>query len=98
MPRRSQDLPSEYVDHLRAVAVAIGQRLRQRRTRLGLTQENLRARMEADFVYVTRARFSRMEIGELLPNAAEVVALCSALDVSLSWLLLGREDASGQDR
>jgi transcriptional regulator with XRE-family HTH domain len=54
--------------------------------------------MEADFVYVTRARFSRMEIGELLPNAAEVVALCSALDVSLSWLLLGREDASGQDR
>jgi hypothetical protein len=46
MPKRMQDLPEEYQTNQRALAQAIGARVRLRRGELELTQEQLRARME----------------------------------------------------
>jgi hypothetical protein len=45
--------------------------------------------METESVSVTCARFSRIEKGDALANAAEIVALVVALDVSHDWLLTG---------
>jgi len=87
MPKRTQNVPEEYTDYERALAKAIGMRIRQRRHALRLTQEQVRIRMETESVSVTRAKFSRLEKGDALANAAEVVALAAALQVSYSWLL-----------
>ena len=92
MPRRSQDIPEDYTEYEQALAHAIGARIRQRRRQLKLTQENVRVKMELESVHVSRARFSRIEIGAALPDAAEILALAVALDVSCSWLLRGREE------
>jgi transcriptional regulator with XRE-family HTH domain len=89
MPKRIQDLPAEYHDHQRALAEAIGARIRLRRGQLELTQEHLRARMELEHVYVSRAQYSRLENGEALPNAGEIRALRAILGVSYGWLLDG---------
>jgi transcriptional regulator with XRE-family HTH domain len=97
MPKRTQDMPAEYTDYERALAQAIGARIRQRRKVLRLTQEQIRIRMETESVSVTRARFSRIEKGDALANAAEIVALATALAVSHDWLLTGTAQ-SGADR
>ena len=89
MPKRIQDLPEEYESHQRRTAREIGERVRVRRTVLGLTQEQVRTRMELEQVYITRTQYSRIETGEALPNAVEVIALCSVLGVSFAWLLVG---------
>lgn len=91
MPKRIQDLPEEYQASRRALAQAIGARVRVRRDELALTQEYVRARMELEHVAVSRTQYSRIENGEALPNAAELVALRAVLGVSLDWLLLGEE-------
>lgn len=92
MPRQSQDVPEEYTEYERALAQAIGGRIRQRRRQLKLTQEHVRIKMELESVHVSRARFSRIEIGVALPDAAEILALTVALEVSYSWLLTGQEE------
>ena len=89
MPRRRDDVPEEYTAYERTVAQAIGARIRQRRKALRLTQEQVRIKMEMESVSVTRARFSRIEKGDALANAAEIVALAAALEVSHDWLLTG---------
>jgi transcriptional regulator with XRE-family HTH domain len=91
MPRRIRDLPAEYQSHQRALAETIGARVRARRAALDLTQEQLRARMELAHVFVSRAQYSRIENGEALPDAAELIALHSILNISFDWLLLGAE-------
>lgn len=91
MPRPKQDIPDEYLEHERELARQIGERIRRRRRELGLSQKNLREKLELASVYVTRPQFSRMELGQRLPNAAEVIGLSEALGVSCNWLLLGRE-------
>ena len=91
MPKRIQDLPEEYLSSQRALARAIGGRLRLRRDELDLTQEQLRARVELEQVFISRTQYSRLEVGEALPNAAELVALSAALGASLDWLLRGGE-------
>lgn len=48
MPKRIQDLPDEYLVSQRALAQAIGARVRLRRSVMDLTQEQLRARMELE--------------------------------------------------
>ncbi|PDW03780.1 hypothetical protein CJ255_06910 [Candidatus Viridilinea mediisalina] len=92
MPKRIQDLPEEYLVNQRAVARDIGVRVRTRRTALDLTQEHLRARMELERVVVSRTQFSRIENGEALPNASEIIALHKILGVSYTWLLEGSEE------
>jgi transcriptional regulator with XRE-family HTH domain len=89
MPKRIHDLPAEYLTQQRALAQAIGARVRLERERLELTQEQLRARMELEHVFVSRTQFSRIETGEALPNAAELIALRAVLGVSFDWLLRG---------
>ena len=89
MPKRIQDLPEEYLSNQRALARAIGARMRLRRSELDLTQEHLRARMELEQVFISRTQYSRIENGEALPDAAELIALHAILDVSFDWLLLG---------
>ncbi|EFO79384.1 hypothetical protein OSCT_2732 [Oscillochloris trichoides DG-6] len=96
MPKRMQDLPEEYLTHQRALARAIGERLRLRRTILDLTQEHLRARLELAHVYVSRTQYSRIENGDTLPSADQLIALRMILGVSFDWLLLGSEDSEKQ--
>jgi transcriptional regulator with XRE-family HTH domain len=91
MPKRMRDLPEEYLIHQRALARAIGARMRLRRSELALTQDQLRARMELDQVFISRTQYSRIENGDVLPNAAELIALRAILDVSFGWLLLGEK-------
>jgi transcriptional regulator with XRE-family HTH domain len=91
MPKRMQDLPEEYVISQRALAQAIGARVRVRRAELELTQEHLRARMELEQVFISRTQYSRIENGETLPNAAELIVLHTILGISFDWLLLGKK-------
>jgi transcriptional regulator with XRE-family HTH domain len=92
MPRRRQDIPEEYLNYQRDLAVEIGTRIRQRRTELGLSQATVREKMELSSVYCTRAQFSRIENGVFLPDAAQVIALSEVLGVSCSWLLTGKQE------
>ena len=96
MPRRSEGLPEGYDVHQRTLASAIGGRIRTRRQQLDLSQEQVRAKMELRNVYISRARFSRLEIGAALPNAAEIIALVSVLQVSYRWLLGTHEEEEGR--
>ncbi len=91
MPKRIQDLPEEYATSQRLLARAIGARLRLRRSELDLTQEHVRVRLELEQVFISRTQYSRIENGDTLPNAAELIALHSILAVSFDWLLLGVE-------
>ena len=91
MPRRSQDLPEEYSAYEQALARAMGARIRLRRNQLGLSQEQVRARMELKQVHISRSHYSRTEQGENLLRASEIITLVHALDVSCSWLLFGDE-------
>lgn len=93
MPKRMQDLPAEYLSTKRALAQAIGARVRARRAELDLTQDQLRARMELNDVFISRTHYSRIENGDALPNAANLIALQAILDVSFDWLLLGDQRA-----
>jgi transcriptional regulator with XRE-family HTH domain len=98
MPKRMQDLPEEYLTQQRALARAIGARVRVRRGQLELTQEQLRARMELAQVFISRTQYSRIENGEALPDAAELIALRAVLEVSFDWLLLGQDsDLAGDE-
>jgi len=94
MPKRNQDVPSEYREHESAVAEAMGIRIRQRRRKLKLTQEQVRTRMEAEGVSMSAMQYSRVENGDSLLNAAEVIALAAVLEVSYKWLLEGEEPSS----
>lgn len=89
MPKRIRELPEEYLSSQRTLAQAIGARVRLRRGELELTQELLRARMELEQVFISRTQYSRIENGEALPNAAEIIALRAILNVASDWLLLG---------
>ena len=91
--RQTQDLPEEYESVQRVAGRAIGARVRLRRGALDLTQEQLRARLEFEQIYISRARFSRIENGDDLPDAAELIALRAVLGVSFDWLLLGEADS-----
>jgi transcriptional regulator with XRE-family HTH domain len=89
MPRRIRELPVEYEAYERRLARQIGARLRERRRQLALSQEQIRARCEVAQVAISRTQYSRIEHGDSVPNAVELIAIHHALDVSLDWLLLG---------
>ncbi len=91
MPRRRTDVPQEYAEYECNVAKLIGDRIKQRRRQLGLGQVKLREKLELSSVSITKTQFSRIENGQLLPSALEVIALAEALEVSFNWLLLGEE-------
>lgn len=94
MPKRSEGLPEDYAASRRALGSAIGARVRARRRQLDLSQDRVRAQLELKNVYVSRTQFSRIESGESLPDAAEIIALAHVLQVSYGWLLSGNEEAT----
>ncbi len=91
MPRNRTDVPQEYREHQRELARQIGSRIRERRLQLGFSQRKLREQMEVNSVSMTKSQLSRVELGELLPDAVEVIALSEALGVTYRWLLEGEE-------
>jgi transcriptional regulator with XRE-family HTH domain len=90
MPKRNRNLSEESTEYERDVAEAIGARVRARRKELRLTQAEVRTRMAALRVAVTRTQFSRIENGDSLLSAAEVIALAAVLAMSYDWLLDGK--------
>ena len=92
MPKRSQGIPKDYLTHKKKLAAEMGERIRGRRLELGLTQAALRERLQLEGAYITRSQYSRVESGERLPVASEIIALAAALGVTCSWVLLGFEE------
>lgn len=91
MPKQSRGIPNDYLTHKKKLAEDIGARIRERRLELNLSQKDLRERLQLQSVYVTRSQFSRIENGERLPVASEIIALAATLDITCNWLLLGSE-------
>lgn len=75
------------------IPLTLGQRIAQRRKQLGLSQETL-----ADAVGVSRQAVSKWELDEAQPDAAKIVLLAQALEMTTDELLLGKEEAAPPDR
>jgi transcriptional regulator with XRE-family HTH domain len=96
MPKRSKNVPKDYIYYKKRTAKVIGGRIKLKREKLGLSQEQLRVALQLQGVFISRSQFSRLESGEILPSALEVRGLTLALNVSYSSLLddgqiLGKE-------
>ena len=64
-------------------------RLYQLRKRKGLSQEELASRLN-----VSRQTVSKWEIGDSAPDMEKLIAMSELFDVSLDYLMLGKEDSS----
>src|SRR5690349_3097383 len=91
MPKRMQDLPEEYASNWRSLARAIGARVRLRRGAPALPRGRLRARLEFEQANLSRTQFSRIENGDAMPDAFELLGLRATLGVSFDWLVLGKD-------
>jgi transcriptional regulator with XRE-family HTH domain len=69
---------------------AVGQRIKERRTQLGLSQRELSA------PGVSYAYISRIEAGFRRPSVKALRKLAPKLGVSVHWLETGREDPAEQ--
>lgn len=63
-----------------------GERFKSARRQRGLTQEDAAATMG-----VSRVSVSHYENGKNFPQVAELIRFCSEHQVSMDWLILGRE-------
>ena len=64
-----------------------GERVREARKKLGLSQENLAARLQTEGVNIERDSISRIEIGTRFVADFELSILCKVLNVSANYLL-----------
>ena len=64
-----------------------GARVKERRKRLNLSQENLAAKLQIEGVIIERDSISRIEIGTRFVADYELLALCKILNVTPSYLL-----------
>ena len=64
-----------------------GERVRQARQKLRLSQTDLAARLQVEGVIMERDSVSRMESGTRFVADYEVVTLAKVLRVSVGWLL-----------
>ena len=64
-----------------------GERVRKARKALGLSQENLAARLQTEGVNIERDSVSRIEIGTRFVADFEIFALCKVLNVKADYLL-----------
>lgn len=62
----------------------LGERLREFRKKMGFTQRDLASHFD-----VGMANYSRIERGEVFPNASILIVLRKEFHLSLDWLLLG---------
>lgn len=91
MPKQSKDIPRLYFQQKKRLAQQIGTRIQKRRQELNLSQAELRRRLQLEGIFIGRSRQSRLEQGEALPSAPEIIAFCAALNVRFEWLLMGKE-------
>jgi transcriptional regulator with XRE-family HTH domain len=78
----------------------VGERVRERRTELGMTQDGLCARIAmitdgiADTAWIAdRRELARIEQGERMVSDLELTALAQALECDACWLLVGEPNA-----
>ncbi len=64
-----------------------GERVKEARRKLKLSQENLAARLQIEGVNIERDSVSRIEIGTRFVADYEIVALCKILNVTPEYLL-----------
>ena len=64
-----------------------GQRVKEARKKLKLSQENLAAKLQVEGVNIERDSVSRIEIGTRFVADYELVALCKILNVTPEYLL-----------
>ena len=64
-----------------------GERVREARKKLKLSQENLAAKLQIEGVIIERDSVSRIEIGTRFVADYEIVALCKILKVTPTYLL-----------
>lgn len=72
---------------------SIGNRIRQARAKLGLTQEQL-----AKELHTSKSSISDWEIGDNLPKIPGAIELAQKAEVSLDWLLTGSENDSNNPK
>jgi len=65
-----------------------GNRVREARARLNITQADLAARLQIAGVTMERDSVSRIEIGTRFVTDYELSVLSDVLDVSVEWLLM----------
>lgn len=75
----AQQLPIRYPDNFGQI---IGQRIRQRRSQMGVTQNDL-----AEKTKIRRPNIARLEKGQSLPNLSTLIKVAIALEMSLETLL-----------
>ena len=68
----------------------IGQRIKEARIKVGLSQQQLSDKLELIAVYVCRGSISRIETGERSITDIEIDGISKVLNVSLDYLF-GRE-------
>ena len=71
--------------------MTLGQRISMYRKSLGISQEELGARLG-----VSRQAVSKWESGQTVPDAVTVAKLCRALNVSADYIILGKEPEEGE--
>ena len=64
-----------------------GNRVKEARAKLKLSQENLAARLQVEGINIERDSVSRIEIGTRFVADYELSALCKVLGVSLEYLV-----------
>ena len=64
-----------------------GERVREARRALGLSQENLAARLQTEGINIERDSVSRIEIGTRFVADFELLILCKVLNVTSDYLL-----------
>ena len=64
-----------------------GKRIKEARKQLGLSQEELAARLQVNVVNIERDSVSRIEIGTRFVADYELLILCKILNVTPSYLL-----------
>ena len=65
-----------------------GNRVKEARARLNITQADLAARLQVAGVIMERDSVSRIEIGTRFVSDYELVVLSDVLGVSVEWLLM----------
>jgi transcriptional regulator with XRE-family HTH domain len=69
----------------------IGIRIKEKRKENSLSQKDL-----AEKVGIDNSQFSKIESGKLLPTISQLVEICSILNESMDWIVLGKKSSPDQ--
>lgn len=68
----------------------VGERVKQKRNELDISQTDLAARLQVLNVIVEQKAISRIELGDRLVADYELLALAESLETTVMWLLTGQ--------